>query len=420
MAKLWIDLTDVVAHARWNARPTGIQRAVLELVASLRADGAEAKAFAAHGSNPNDLEPFLAAVEGDEGATFADRFYARLRVRGPRGIMELAGQSIANLTPVLKQPRVGGEPVTPFSVEAIAPGDAVLFPGAFWEHSGQLALREAADKRGARVFALIHDAISVTDPRLAYKDLRVPFARMFARPLHVIATTKATASALAERSGLPAAASISIVPLAHEFPGFARDHKPARVGEHIASLVGNKPFTLCVGTIEVRKNHERLLSVWADLAARLPDMPRLVVAGRRGWRAEAALARLDAARGADAPYVLVNNPSDADLAWLYSRARFTVYASQMEGWGLPIGESLWFGAPCLASGVSSMPEVGGALCDYFDPNDTADMTRAVAGMVGSPERIEKMRAAIAAAPLRRWADVTRDLRADLALRAGLR
>ena len=45
----------------------------------------------------------------------------------------------------------------------------------------------------------------------------------------------------------------------------------------------------------------------------------------------------------------------------------TVFPSLYEGWGLPVAESLATGKCCLASGVASIPEVGGDLVDYVDP-----------------------------------------------------
>jgi hypothetical protein len=37
--------------------------------------------------------------------------------------------------------------------------------------------------------------------------------------------------------------------------------------------------------------------------------------------------------------------------------------------GVPIDESLSFGAPCLCSHAAAMPEVGGPAARYFDPQD---------------------------------------------------
>ena len=64
--------------------------------------------------------------------------------------------------------------------------------------------------------------------------------------------------------------------------------------------------------------------------------------------------------------------SDYDLAFLYQHCLFTIYPSFAEGWGLPVGESLGYGRPCVASKVTAIPEVGGSLCKYFDPLDLED------------------------------------------------
>jgi hypothetical protein len=52
---------------------------------------------------------------------------------------------------------------------------------------------------------------------------------------------------------------------------------------------------------------------------------------------------------------------------LYRHCLFTIFPSFVEGWGLPVGESLGYGKVCIASDTSSLPEVGGTLVDYIDP-----------------------------------------------------
>jgi glycosyltransferase involved in cell wall biosynthesis len=67
--------------------------------------------------------------------------------------------------------------------------------------------------------------------------------------------------------------------------------------------------------------------------------------------------------------VVLADASDDELAALYRGCLFTVYPSFFEGWGLPIIESLAFGKPCLASDRTSLPEAGGNLACYADPDD---------------------------------------------------
>lgn len=163
------------------------------------------------------------------------------------------------------------------------------------------------------------------------------------------------------------------------------------------------PFALCVGTVEVRKNHGRLLKLWEGLAREAgPGWPKLFIAGKAGWRAGEALRMLRRA-DRDAPYLWVEEPTDKELAWLYGRSAFTVFPSLAEGWGLPIGESLWFGKPCVASNATSMPEVGGTLCFYGDPHDIDTFAAPIIRLVREPEFHASAVARIRASCSRTWA-----------------
>jgi glycosyltransferase involved in cell wall biosynthesis len=169
-------------------------------------------------------------------------------------------------------------------------------------------------------------------------------------------------------------------------------------------MLAGAGFALCVGTIEIRKNHHALLKVWNDLAAeRGPDMPRLVVAGRRGWKAHATLMELDALP-AGGPVVFIEAPTDNELRWLYASCLFTVFPSFFEGWGLPVGESFWFGKPCAASNAPSIAPVARGLCDFFSPHHKEDMKAAIGRLLDANAR-EAYRRRIEATPLRTWTDV---------------
>ena len=66
---------------------------------------------------------------------------------------------------------------------------------------------------------------------------------------------------------------------------------------------------------------------------------------------------------------------------LLAGAQATLYPSLFEGFGLPVLESLSAGTPCVASWSSSIPEVGGPVCTYFDPLSASDMERALSDML---------------------------------------
>ena len=82
---------------------------------------------------------------------------------------------------------------------------------------------------------------------------------------------------------------------------------------------------------------------------------------------------------------MINSASDQQLDSLYRRCLFTIYLSLYEGWGLPIGESLWFGKRVLASNISAMPEAGEDMAVYANPNDLEDIISKLVILIKSPD-----------------------------------
>jgi hypothetical protein len=106
---------------------------------------------------------------------------------------------------------------------------------------------------------------------------------------------------------------------------------------------------------------------------------------------------------------VTGHPTDQVLAWLYRHCLFSAYPSHVEGWGLPIGESAWFGNVCVTSRTSSVPEVCGELMDYVDPADIDEVTRVVRRLIIDRDYLARRKAGIGQAVLRRWSDVANDL-----------
>lgn len=69
--------------------------------------------------------------------------------------------------------------------------------------------------------------------------------------------------------------------------------------------------------------------------------------------------------------------SDSDLEHAYRHAYALVFGSFFEGFGYPPIEALRHGTPCVASNVTSIPEILGDAGIYFSPFYPADMYRAI-------------------------------------------
>lgn len=82
--------------------------------------------------------------------------------------------------------------------------------------------------------------------------------------------------------------------------------------------------------------------------------------------------------------------TDRELPQLYERATAFVYPSLYEGFGIPLLEAFAFGCPVIASNTSSLPEIGGDACLYFDPTSTTGIRNAIEQILKNKDLREKL------------------------------
>lgn len=128
------------------------------------------------------------------------------------------------------------------------------------------------------------------------------------------------------------------------------------------------PYFLFVGTLEPRKNLQRLLEAYALLDAEIRSRTRLVIAGGKGWGG-VDLAGLVKELDLNGQVIITGYVDDVQLSTLYAYARFLAMPSLYEGFGLPLVEAMSFGVPVLTSDRSSLPEVAGKAGTLVDPFD---------------------------------------------------
>jgi alpha-1,2-rhamnosyltransferase len=127
---------------------------------------------------------------------------------------------------------------------------------------------------------------------------------------------------------------------------------------------GPPPY-LMVGTLEPRKNHLTVLDAFDHLWERGSDV-RLVVVGRLGWKFDAVEQRLLTHPRFGRDLYWFPDLSDTELGHCYRHAKATIFASWVEGYGLPIVEGLQHGLPVIASDLPVHREVAGNFAAYFD------------------------------------------------------
>jgi glycosyltransferase involved in cell wall biosynthesis len=126
-------------------------------------------------------------------------------------------------------------------------------------------------------------------------------------------------------------------------------------------------FILSVGTIEQRKNQLTVLKAFHRLNH--PDLS-LVFIGKQTEYAD-QLKEYIAEAGLSSKVQFLQRIPAEYLPAIYQSARIFVYASEFEGFGIPVLEGMRSGIPVIAAKTSSLPEVGGTAIAYFNPADIA-------------------------------------------------
>jgi glycosyltransferase involved in cell wall biosynthesis len=142
-------------------------------------------------------------------------------------------------------------------------------------------------------------------------------------------------------------------------------------------------FLLYVGTIEPRKNLERLIEAYYLYKGEEPNSElKLVLAGGKGWLYEGILTRVQELH-LEKDIVFTGYVDGEDLPFLYNMAVAFIYPSLYEGFGLPPLEAMSCGTPVISSNTSSIPEVVGEAGILVDPYQVNDLAAAIYKVAGS-------------------------------------
>jgi glycosyltransferase involved in cell wall biosynthesis len=171
----------------------------------------------------------------------------------------------------------------------------------------------------------------------------------------------------------------------------------------------DSPIVACIGSHEPRKNHLAVLQA-AEILWREGLDFQLVFCGGRSWRSERFFDRLASLRDAGRPVDSHTGVSDATLTELMRIARFTVFPSLNEGYGLPIVESLAVGTPVVTSRYGSMAEIargGGTV--MVDPRDDDDIASGIRTLLTDDVLLARLETEAAARPRGTWGEYSEAL-----------
>ncbi len=170
---------------------------------------------------------------------------------------------------------------------------------------------------------------------------------------------------------------------------------------------------LLLGTVEPRKGQLRVLESLGKLPPGLAERIEVHVVGALHPIIEAQFRSLVASSRRVRYHGYMD---DARTRELFDRARFTIFASEDEGFGLPIAESLAHGVPCLTANFGAMAEVArGGGCFTVDVRNNHELAEAIARLVRDDSLIARLRREIAGRSLRTWREYAATLANELGM-----
>jgi glycosyltransferase involved in cell wall biosynthesis len=166
---------------------------------------------------------------------------------------------------------------------------------------------------------------------------------------------------------------------------------PGSVDVSILERYGvRRPFILTAAKYEPRKNLSVLLQALPSIRRRLGDDMRLVAAGESpvAFRSIRDLIRRSGITDAVRFTGYIPEPH---LVALVRSAAVVVVPSLYEGFGYPVAEALACGTPVAAARKASLPEVGGDLAEYFDPERPESVAEIVSLMLEDEDLRRRVR-----------------------------
>lgn len=267
---------------------------------------------------------------------------------------------------------------------------------------------------GVKIVPFVHDIIGVTHPQFCPSDDMLNFLDFTGAVIRyadkVVVTSRATKGAIEELCGKldVTCPTVKIVPLGGDFrklsvkatgSGAARDKngrsvKGRRAGqdvvsEEIVEIAKSGPYLLMVGTIDPRKNHKLLLAAY-DRGLKKLGM-HLVIAGHKGWDVDDLIQRMEGHEDFGKGIWHVNGASDEEIDYLYAHCYALAFPSYIEGYGLPIIESMVRGVPVIAADTPINMEVGGEYALYFSQDKPEELVEAVSGLLEKPSEYESIK-----------------------------
>jgi|694.fasta_scaffold12546_5 alpha-1,2-rhamnosyltransferase len=265
-----------------------------------------------------------------------------------------------------------------------SPQEILIMPDAYWTKRDIWDTVAKHRNAGTYVATIVYDLIPLTHPQFVGKKRTVKFRGYLEQVIRhsdvIIAISKTVAEDVKRYIQENMASEPGICTRVESFCLGAEIKQPTgevrqKVGDLFSAGDSSAPY-LMVASFDPRKNHEQALDAF-EMLWRKDSNVKLCFAGRAGASCRELLERIHNHPKLNSNLFVFHDMNDAELQVAYQNCSGVLLPSMVEGFGLPIVESLWHGKKTFASDTPIHREVGGDRCEYFALHSPEALARAI-------------------------------------------
>lgn len=191
----------------------------------------------------------------------------------------------------------------------------------------------------------------------------------------IITVSNFSKSEIMKYLGVPSE-KIVVMPCGVDFKKFNPNYSIDIVAETKNKYGIKEDYFLYLGTLEPRKNIERLIEAYSLLKKRMSGAPKLVISGKKGWLYDTIFEKVNLLDIGD-DIIFTDYVDENDVPILLKGATAFVFPSLYEGFGLPPLEAMACGTPVIVSDTASLPEIVGDAALLVDPYSVESISKAM-------------------------------------------
>ncbi len=242
------------------------------------------------------------------------------------------------------------------------PNDIVILLDSTWLNNNYKQLEELK-QNSIKIVAVLYDIIPITHPEFCTIDLTNSLKDWYKKAAPYIDGYIAISKSV--QVEIQAYLKQGKFDYFYLGTNFSTEYDEQKVPDSFKNLFKTPNTYLTVSTIEPRKNHAYILDTFDALWQSKEDVTYVMI-GREGWNMKHLMHRITTHELYNKKLFLLTDTDDNALVYAYKHAKALLFASHVEGFGLPIIESLFYRLPVIASDTPIHKEIGRENISYFD------------------------------------------------------